>query len=759
MTRHGVPLLMVLFAAPLTAQSPLDEAARALAADEPWRATRLVAPLLETSRTRTPDAVLLAARAAAGWEGWGSVERLLAREPWLDARFDRLGRRLLAEAALARGAAREALPHAILAVVRTDASRTDAEQGQREVMLARVQDRLDDRAEAAAGYARAATLLPTIADWLRLRAAGTTDDSTARAGLYAKVMLPAARPRIRWTEALAWNRAGDAERAAREYQALNAAGAALRVQWTAARSDSVRTALIAAALAMLRPGASAAASRDALDLLNAWKPTLSRDAQLLRARRASELGRHADAVTGYRAALEGGALADADRYRYATALGELDRWDDAAREFGRVSAPSLAGRAAYYAARAQLRAGNGAAAIAGLQRVVAEFPADTVAAGISLYLLGDLALDAARPDSARVLFEKLATRYPTASQAPRAILLGALIRYARGDATTAAADLGRAVGTRQLRGLDAEAARYWQARALARAGDSTAARGIWRELVALGPENYYAVRSAERLDTVPWRGVGTATEDPPTVHEAVERARLLDRLGMDVEARFELDHLQASTTTPSGLVAVGRTLRAHGYPARAARLGSRALAAGAPRDGDLWRLLYPLPYRDALEAAAKNADVDPFFAASVIRQESAFEPRATSPVGARGLMQVMPDVGRSLARSFGITDFDPAMLWVPNLNLGFGMRHLAEGMRRFPERERSLAAYNAGVSRVVRWSATLLDGSRASDGALDDPELFVERIPFLETRGYVRAIVRNEAVYRMIYGEARGERR
>ncbi len=93
-------LILALAAVRLEAQSPLRSADSALAANQPWHATQLLAPLLASPATRTPETVLLAARAAAAWEGWPTVRRLLEHESWIDTQFDRLGRRLLAEADL-----------------------------------------------------------------------------------------------------------------------------------------------------------------------------------------------------------------------------------------------------------------------------------------------------------------------------------------------------------------------------------------------------------------------------------------------------------------------------------------------------------------------------------------------------------------------------------------------------------------------------------------------------------------------------------
>jgi soluble lytic murein transglycosylase len=232
---------------------------------------------------------------------------------------------------------------------------------------------------------------------------------------------------------------------------------------------------------------------------------------------------------------------------------------------------------------------------------------------------------------------------------------------------------------------------------------------------------------------------------------AFARAAALDSLGLDLEARFERDHLAAEAKGADGLRTVALQFAAAGSPSRASQLASRAISAGATRDAALWRLVYPLPYEKALRAAAGAERIDPLLVASVIRQESAFDPHATSRTDARGLLQVEPGTGKDGARSLGFPDFDPALLWVADVNLAIGMRHLAAALGRYPELERALAAYNAGTTPVDRWSASLLTRNSAVKAPLDDPELFVERIPFVETRGYVRAIERNLAVYRMLY--------
>jgi soluble lytic murein transglycosylase len=121
-----------------------------------------------------------------------------------------------------------------------------------------------------------------------------------------------------------------------------------------------------------------------------------------------------------------------------------------------------------------------------------------------------------------------------------------------------------------------------------------------------------------------------------------------------------------------------------------------------------------------------------------------FNATALSPVGAIGLMQVMPETGRAIAAANGIVEFSPAMLYNPEVNVRLGMAYLADQLRTYGSRvDAVLAAYNAGPHRVERWR-TLPEWS--------DQALFAERIPFAETRGYVKIVQTNARIYQALYG-------
>jgi soluble lytic murein transglycosylase len=191
------------------------------------------------------------------------------------------------------------------------------------------------------------------------------------------------------------------------------------------------------------------------------------------------------------------------------------------------------------------------------------------------------------------------------------------------------------------------------------------------------------------------------------------------------------------------LLVLANALRSQGLAAPAIQLARRALAQGAPADARTYRLIYPMVHVDALLAEATEHGLAPSFVAALIRQESSFNPSATSPAGARGLAQVMPELGERLARELNYPVWDPVLLYQPDVSIQLGTFHLRELLSRYDQRAHILAAYNAGSPRVERWSKRI---------GVTDPEVFAEQISFVETRDYVRVIQRNEEIYRALYG-------
>jgi soluble lytic murein transglycosylase len=164
-------------------------------------------------------------------------------------------------------------------------------------------------------------------------------------------------------------------------------------------------------------------------------------------------------------------------------------------------------------------------------------------------------------------------------------------------------------------------------------------------------------------------------------------------------------------------------------------------ALGLPT-AELQKILYPLGALERLSTSDLD-DVDPLFVGALIMAESDWNPRAFSRVGARGLMQLMPDTGRRVATSLGVTVSFDDQLFDPALNVKLGVSYLGELSRRFEGRlPLVLASYNAGEDQVHKWW---------SKRPRDDLEEFIANIPFRETRRYVQRVYVYYAEYQRIY--------
>lgn len=157
------------------------------------------------------------------------------------------------------------------------------------------------------------------------------------------------------------------------------------------------------------------------------------------------------------------------------------------------------------------------------------------------------------------------------------------------------------------------------------------------------------------------------------------------------------------------------------------------------------RVLYPFPYREMTFFYARVHDVDPFLLAAIMKAESGFNSRAVSGRGARGLMQIMPETGRWIARQTGDPDFQPDRLFEPETSINFGAWYLADLEKEFSgDTVLALAAYNGGRGNVREW----LVGKNLSGGKGD-----IDQIPFPETRHYVKKVLLYHKIYSRLYGQ------
>ena len=723
-------------------EAPSDSAVVAanthLARGRPWYAYQALRPALADSTRRTPTVVFLAATAASRWGGWREVERLLGGATWADSLFNGEGRVLLIHAALEREADSVAAARAALAV---EFARDRVARGERLVLLARALDRRNRLDSSRATYLRAASDLPDLRDWLLLRAAGVAPGRARRDSIYDLLSSPAARERVPRVEASIRERHGDIAGAANAYQEMGDSLSAMRLRLVRARG-ATRLGLRRRLMAIVRAGSTREAER-AVEILDDAGVRLTRSEELAIARMAGARTLWSRAATGYARASRQSSLSAADRYAYGIALLRSGRDRSAARVFARIQAPSpLAPAASYQRARALLGARQSRSARSVLRELLRRHPQDSLA-GAALVLLADLAIDERRDGDARSALRQAYTRFPTSTHAAQARFRAAVLAFAAGQHRAAANELDSLLALHPSAD-DGMAARYWMGRALLAIGDTTTAMARWRTVAAEYPLSYYGMLAAERLGELPWAppNIPDSFDEIESLTEAMSRVDHLEKLGMDSEARAELEALaSAADSSSSRLLTTAYLMREHGLVARGVQLGWRAVRASPSADARAYRLVYPIVHREAIILESRRRNLDPALVAAIIRQESGFNPRATSSAGARGLMQMMPSVGRAVARSIDVPEWRPDLLYQPDINLQLGIRHLEAFISRY-EAPYALAAYNAGETRLVRWLRR--PGAR-------DPELFVERIPFTETRDYVRIVLRNRAMYRALY--------
>ena len=307
------------------------------------------------------------------------------------------------------------------------------------------------------------------------------------------------------------------------------------------------------------------------------------------------------------------------------------------------------------------------------------------------------------------------------------------------------------------------AALYWRARLAEDAHNVPLARAYYRKLVDRFPNYYYADRSRERLALI---GTGTVAEDslldhiPPVntpkaqFEDApdddlrAQKAHLLENCALFDFAVKELQKAAPKEGPDWTAAEIARIYQESGGYHRALNYLKRTVPTYFSLDYNAlprfyWETLFPRPFWADLKRYSSANDLDPYLVASLIRQESEFNPGAISRANALGLMQVMPGTGKKLAKEVKLKRFRPEQLLIPTTNIQLGTRYFKELLDEFNGHpEYALAAYNAGSDRVQAW---------LSDGNFRDPQEFVESIPFTETREYVQAIMRNASVYRKLY--------
>ena len=299
---------------------------------------------------------------------------------------------------------------------------------------------------------------------------------------------------------------------------------------------------------------------------------------------------------------------------------------------------------------------------------------------------------------------------------------------------------------------------FWSGKIYNRLGRIAERDAVLDELEATYPYNYFSYRSRILRGKPPVAPSEIANGNVfPDLEAEVARVsdprldavRELAWLGLYRDAIAEMKAVVAAYPENSGLafmladlyVQGGEPFRANTLIQRRFREFVRHGGIGIPHR--MWEILYPLSYWDVIQNEGGRRNVDPYLIASIIRQESGFEPTTVSNAGAVGIMQIMPNEASRIAGAAGLETPTRAQLFDPRVNIAVGAAEFAQKRAAMNGNDiLAIAAYNAGEDAVGRWLAAT---------PLDDGDLFVESIPFNETRLYVKTVTRNRFEYRRIY--------
>ncbi len=279
--------------------------------------------------------------------------------------------------------------------------------------------------------------------------------------------------------------------------------------------------------------------------------------------------------------------------------------------------------------------------------------------------------------------------------------------------------------------------RYWSIRSNYAIGKLDAAQAAERYQALAKERDFYGFLSAERTKqpfSMAHKAVDTSYQEMQEVERipAIQRSRELFKLGYLNQARMEWRY-GIRNLSEAQLLAAGKLANDWGWHRKSIESLSHA------KYWDDINLRFPLIYDEEIASAARASQVAPQYLLAIARQESAFAADARSPAGAMGLMQLMPGTASQTARSLGLK-YRKSDLYKPQHNLLLGSTYLSQMLERFDgNRILATAAYNAGPHRVDKW--------RNPAGKKVDFDIWIETIPFKETRGYVQNVLAYSVIY------------
>ena len=318
--------------------------------------------------------------------------------------------------------------------------------------------------------------------------------------------------------------------------------------------------------------------------------------------------------------------------------------------------------------------------------------------------------------------------------------------------------------------------KYWIAMSHKRLKNKAQAYQLFNDITVNGNKGFYSIASKYRSQSIDKKNKGrlpastqkhshspneqrTSQSNHPRVKKnskltlrsekfkrGIDKANSFVRVGLLDWAKWELYELEKQTKHKGQLRKLIQSYEQGGFFNRSAYISSIYFSDERRKGGykqPLWLSAYPRAYRDTVEANAKEFNIPPEFIWSIMRAETFFNEKSISPVGAKGLMQLMPHTARRVSHLIkGQKGREPKLLQ-PKVNIRLGSRYIRRLLDIFNGSiPLAAAAYNAGPHRVKNWINRF--------GTLEMDE-FIEHIPYKETRGYAKKVVNNFSIYKQIY--------
>ena len=740
--------------------SPADSALAEFEAGRFWHAARMLRE--EGAAAGTPEDVLLLARAEAGWKNWSAVAELLDGAEWLSEESDAIGLYILGRAWEAQGQWAEAAESygryvdlGSLGTTRHHAS------------IVRRTRSLWKSGEREASFISLRQLEPHLGaqSWTALEIAlGEARDGNASSveDLLGMIQQPLA-------QLSSWRLLPDAL-----FEAGDLIGAteAFRQAYQQLTGDRRATAAVELAELLLAGGDTATARGLLLEGLEEAPGTFrdraaaelfdlgdtDRELTLELARILDRAGDGRRALTGYDRVvalsantIDGVSVPLPMRVERARLMGTVQtRQEEAIQEFRAIrdvtTDDRIGGRNLELWAQLRRRQGLDEHVRTLRRWLLEEHPNSSEAAEVA-WSRASQADSRGELDSALRQYAVLSSNARTHARAGQARMRSGQIYLGRSDRVQAA---GVFEGYLEdfPEGRRWQEASYWAGRMRMELGDTSAAEKHIRQIKTRDPVSYYAVIGAELLGELYTMNVSDADDPaiPPWLNRGLSDIDLFTEAGLEQAAVAEIDRLrEVARTSKNDMLGLAEGLIARGRTIDGINLGWALRDEGHEWDSRLIRVAFPLPYLDLIRREAMEWGVDPIILAAIIRQESAFKADIVSRAGAIGLMQVMPPTGAQLARVHGPSDFQEAHLASPEVSLHLGAAYFVEMSARYDGvLPLILSAYNAGPTRATRWKQY---------PEISDLLRFTERIPFVETRGYVKNVRRNLGIYGVLYGQ------